>query len=106
MINENIEIAAISIRDTVTLFNAVGIKTFQVKDAIEAERIIYRLVDNNCKLIYIAEELFLELDQVTEKYSSVPFPVIIPIPIAEVSLNIGQKKIKDNVEKAIGIDIL
>ena len=34
-----------------------------------------------------------------------PFPILIPIPLTDVDLNVGKDKIKENVEKAIGINI-
>jgi|SRR5690554_44234 len=103
--DEKVNIAAIGNKDTIILFNAIGVKTFITDRASEIEKIIYRLEQSNCKIIYIAEELYKSIPEVIEKYSYDPFPIIIPIPITDKSLGIGSKTIKDNVEKAIGIDI-
>ena len=101
-----ITIAAIGSSDSVFIFNAVGIKTFLVKNATEADRTIFDLSNQNCKIIYVSEDIYSQISETIEKYSLTPFPIIIPIPISETSLGLGQKRIKDNVEKAIGIDIL
>lgn len=99
-------IAAIGSSDSVFIFNAVGIKTFHVKNALEADRTIFELSNNHCRIIYVSEDIYSQISETIEKYSLTPFPIIIPIPISETSLGLGQKKIKQNVEKAIGIDIL
>ncbi|HEY8445152.1 MAG TPA: V-type ATP synthase subunit F [Bacilli bacterium] len=103
--SEKVKIAAIGNHDTIVLFNAIGIKTFITDKVREVEQIIYNLVNENCKIIYIAEELYQAIPETIAKYSLEPFPIIIPIPITDVSLGIGSKKIRENVEKAIGIDI-
>lgn len=102
---EKVSIAAIGDKDTIVLFNAIGVRTFISDNPSEIERIIYRLEKDNCKIIYIAEELYKSIPETIEKYSYDPFPIIIPIPITDHSLGIGAKTIKNNVEKAIGIDI-
>ena len=41
-----------------------------------------------------------------EKYAKSAFPIIIPIPSLAGSTGVGVKKVRSNVEKAIGMDIL
>jgi len=103
---KNTSVAAIGSTDSVFIFNAVGIKTHLVNNASEADRTIFDLSNQNCKIIYVSEDIYSQISETIEKYSLTPFPIIIPIPISETSLGLGQKRIKDNVEKAIGIDIL
>lgn len=104
MENKN-EIAAIGKSDVIILFNAVGIQTFQTDDPILVDKIIFQLVNDNFKIIYVAEDIYDLIPETIEKYKSSPFPLIIPIPVTEDSKGIGLKKIKSNVEKAIGFDI-
>lgn len=99
------DIAAISDQDSVILFNAIGIKTYVVNSVSEVDRKIYELSNQNCKIIYISENLYLSIPETIEKYQHSPFPIIIPLPVGSENLNVGRKKIKENVEKAIGIDI-
>jgi V/A-type H+-transporting ATPase subunit F len=101
----NIDVAAISEQEEVILFNAIGIRTYLAKTASEVEKTIFQLVNQKCKIIYITEELFLSIPETIEKYKHSAFPIIIPMPFTEDNLNVGRKKIKENVEKAIGIDI-
>ena len=50
-------------------------------------------------------KIYEAIPETLDKYSKSPFPIIIPIPEGIDSKGVGLKKIKDNVEKAIGIDI-
>jgi len=104
MTNKN-EIAAIGSSDVILIFNAVGIRTFQTLDTIAVDRIIFELANENYKIIYISEDLYEKIPDVIEKYHNKTFPILIPIPTSLDAKGIGLKKIKENVEKAIGFDI-
>ncbi|MDD4212981.1 MAG: V-type ATP synthase subunit F [Bacilli bacterium] len=103
---EHIPIAAIGEENTIILFNAIGIKTYLLTNPTEVAKTILTLEMQQCKIIYLSEDLYLSLPEIIEKYQSIAFPIIIPIPIKKTSMEIGKKKIRANVEKAIGIDIL
>ncbi len=100
-----VDIAILSDKEEVVLFNAIGIKTKKVNTPEEVERVIYELSNEECKIIYISEKLYLSIPETIEKYRHSTFPILIPLPIGDENMNIGRKKIKENVEKAIGIDI-
>lgn len=102
---KKIDIAAIGDTDTITLFNSVGIQTYFSKNIEEIDKIIYQLVNQRCKIIYVTEKIYTSIPETLEKYKNSPFPIIIPLPANDVSQGIGLQKIKENVEKAIGIDI-
>ncbi len=102
--DEKISVAAIGNNDSVVLFNAIGIKTY-VAQVEELDKIIYDLYKSGCKIIYIDEEMYSKIPNVLEKYSYQTYPILLPLPMNGKSSNVGLKKIKDNVEKAIGIDI-
>ncbi|MFY9421485.1 MAG: V-type ATP synthase subunit F [Bacilli bacterium] len=101
---EQVKIAAIGSDDTVLLFNAVGIKTYVLESPAAAERVIFELANQRCLIIYVSEDLYLEIPETLEKYKSA-YPIIIPIPTEEKSQGVGLKKIRENIEKAIGFDI-
>ncbi len=102
---KNIDIAIISNKEEVILYNAIGLKTVVAQTAYDAERAIYELSSSKCKIIYVSEGLFLKIPETIEKYKQSPFPIIIPLPVGDEFLNVGRKSIRENVEKAIGIDI-
>ncbi len=103
---EKIDIAAIGNSDEIFLFNAVGINTIVAKTPEDADKKIYELSQAGCKIVYLFEELYSQMDETLEKYKAKTFPIIIPIPSQKGSQGIGEQKIRDNVEKAIGMDIL
>ena len=103
---EKIDIAAVGTSSEIYLFNAVGITTIIAKTPEEAEHRIDELSAAECKVVYLEEELYLQMGETISKYKVKTFPIIIPIPSQKGSKGVGMKKIKDNVEKAIGMDIL
>ncbi len=102
---ERNDIAIIGGDDAVVLFNAVGIKTHIVKSPFEAEKIVARLAQERCRIIFLAEDIYEAVPETVEKYQYSPFPIISPLPPKTDSKGVGLEKIKDNVEKAIGINI-
>ncbi|MDY0064133.1 MAG: V-type ATP synthase subunit F [Bacilli bacterium] len=97
--------AAIGDRDTILLFNAIGIETHISQDVEQVDQLVFSLANKKCKIIFISEDLYQKIPQTIEKYKSNPFPILIPIPITKKSKQIGKQKIRENVEKAIGFDI-
>jgi len=103
---EKIDLAAIGQSSEIYLFNAVGITTIIAKTPQEADEKIRDLANGDCKVIYLEEALYINMSSTPERYAKRAFPIIIPIPSQEGSKGVGLKKIKDNVQKAIGMDIL
>lgn len=100
-----VDIAIIGQTDNVYLFNAIGLKTYVSQTPQEAERVIYQLATQKCRIIYVDEPLYEVIPETIERYQNVAFPIILPLPIGEKSKQLGKKKIRENVEKAIGINI-
>lgn len=103
---EKIDLAAIGESSEIYLFNAVGISTYVAKTPKEAAERIHALAEAGCKVVYLEEALYVRLTDVLETYNKRAFPIVIPIPSSEGSQGVGLKKIKDNVQRAIGLDIL
>jgi len=83
--NQKTEMAAIGLDETVLIYNALGIKTFIVKQANEADQIIFKLVNQKFKIIFISEEIYSHIPETLEKYQSYPFPMILPLPMEKES---------------------
>lgn len=103
--DEKISIAAIGNDESIVIYNCVGFKTYFSNDYNEIDKIIFDLYKNGCKIIYVTEKIYENISTTLEKYSHMTYPIILPLPIDNVSSGVGMKKIKANVEKAIGIDI-
>lgn len=99
------EIAIIAKTSNVTIFNSIGMDTYIISDIQAVDKKIFELASAGCKIVYISENIYVDIEETLDKYKDVPYPIILPLPIDEKSLGIGEKKIKDSVEKAIGINI-
>lgn len=100
------DIAMIGDRDCVLLAKAAGVDSYGVDAPQQAQRLITKLAKDETKVILITEDIYSECRDVIEKYKTVPFPAIIPIPDSDGTKGVAMGEIKANVEKAIGMDIL
>ena len=98
-------IAVISKTPNSSIFRSVGMKAYVLTDPVEIDKLIFNLSKEGCKIIYLSEEIYLSIPETLEKYSKSAYPIILPLPIDSESTGVGDKKIKDSVEKAIGINI-
>lgn len=103
--SENISVAAIGSDESITIYNAVGFKTFYSNSIDDIDKKIFSFYKNGCKIIYVTEEIFTQIEETREKYSKMAYPIIIPLPLDNKNSGLGTKRIKENVEKAIGINI-
>jgi V/A-type H+-transporting ATPase subunit F len=98
-------VAAVGLTDAVLLYNAAGFRTFVVKSAAEADRIVFRLQGEKCRVVLVDEDLYGRMGETLKKYENSAYPILMPVPMSSASTGTGMKKIRDNVEKAIGINI-
>jgi len=100
------KIAVIGDPSSVMIFNAIGLDVFYETEAAKIENRIHKLADNGYAVIYITENAAQLVPDAINYYTTATFPAIIPIPSSSGSLGIGMKQLKNNVEKAVGADIL
>ncbi len=98
--------AVIGDRDSILLFKAVGIEVYPETDGERANQIMHRLARTGYAVIYVTESLYPLCGETISEFASEPYPAIIPIPDALGSKGTGLKTLKENVEKAVGVDIL
>ena len=96
------DIAMIGDRDSVLIGKAVGLGVFDETDGERANKLIYRLAREGCKVIFLTEPVY----EAINKFKTETFPAIIPIPDSHGPSGVAMAAIKANVEKAIGADIL
>ncbi|MGN1043145.1 MAG: V-type ATP synthase subunit F [Christensenellales bacterium] len=101
----NNRIAVIGDKDSVLAFKAVGADVFPVKNYFDAADKLKKLA-RTYAVIFITEEIAEKISDVAARYKTRTYPAVIPIPGAQGSTGFGMKGISDNVEKAIGTDIL
>lgn len=100
------KIAVIGDPSSVMIFKAVGFDVFYEEEQEQIERRIHRLADEGYAVIYITETAAQKAQTVIAEYATATFPAIIPIPAGNKSLGLGMKRVRENVEKAVGADIL
>lgn len=71
----------------------------------QIKRRLHTLADEGYVVIYITEMAASLAADVIDEYATATFPAIIPIAGSK-SLGLGMKRVKENVEKAVGADIL
>ena len=100
------KIGVVGDKDSVLAFKAIGIDVFPVVEVEEARKAIDKMAFNKYAVIFVTEQLAQHLEKTIERYNRELLPSIILIPSNQGSLNIGKKRISDNVEKAVGVNIL
>lgn len=100
------KIAVIGDWESVMGFRALGLDTYPVTSAEEARETIHRLAREDCAVIYLTEQLAVQLQDVMNRYKDKLKPAIILIPGREGSLGIGKANLQSSIERAVGADIL
>lgn len=100
------KIGVVGDKDSVLAFKALGIDVFPVVEGDEARKTIDKLAMSDYAIIFVTEQVAQNIEETIERYNRVTLPAVILIPSNQGSLNIGMQRISDNVEKAVGVNIL
>lgn len=84
----------------------MGIDVYPVVGSEEGKRTIDKMAAEKYAIIFVTEQIAKDLEETIERYNRELIPAVILIPSNQGSLNIGMKRINDNVEKAVGVNIL
>ena len=98
-------LAVIGDRESVMLFQVLGVKTITAETAEDTAKAIHRLAKAGCSVIYLTEELAKLVPEELARYQSRTFPAIIPIPGSKDSQGFGAEQIRQNIYKAVGMDL-
>ena len=100
------KVGVVGDKDSVLAFKALGLDVFPVVEPEEARKTIDKLAKDNYAVIFVTEQVAKEIDETIERYNKETLPAVILIPSNQGTLNIGMQRISDNVEKAVGVNIL
>jgi len=100
------KIGVVGDKDSILAFKALGLSTFPVISSEEAAKTLDFMAKDGYAVIFITEQIAKDVEETISKYNNSVLPSIILIPSNQGSLGIGLKKIRENVEKAVGVDIL
>ena len=100
------KIAVIGDKDSILGFKTLGVATFSVNDADSALSALTEVAKEDYAVLFITEEIVRELEEPIAELNKRFLPAVVPIPNNKGTLGIGMAKVRENVEKAIGADIL
>ena len=100
------KIGVVGDKDSVLAFKALGIDVFPVVEPDEARKTIDKMAMNDYAVIFVTEQVAKDIEETIERYNREVLPAVILIPSNQGTLNIGMQRISDNVEKAVGVNIL
>jgi V/A-type H+-transporting ATPase subunit F len=100
------KIAVIGDKDSILGFQTLGVTTFPVNDADSALSVLKKVAKEDYAVLFITEAIAQQLEEPLAELNKRFLPAIVPIPNNKGTLGIGIAKVKENVEKAIGADIL
>ena len=85
-------------------FKAGGVDAYYASDREEAKDLLRKLA-KEYGVIFITESLAASMDDLLKKFNAQPYPVIVPLPSDDGS-GYAQSKLRERMEKALGVDIL
>ena len=92
-------------KNSILPFKGLGVDIYPVDDLEEAAQQLQEMAEDY-GVIFLTERLIEQLESIIRQYEELPTPAIIPIPSSTGSLGIGMARIQQNVEKAVGMNIL
>jgi V/A-type H+-transporting ATPase subunit F len=101
-----ITMGAVGERDAVLCFKAVGMTVIPTATPEETTRALFTLSRQGVRVIFITENAAKQAPEALERYRGDPQMAIIPIPGSAGSTGYAMARVRANVEKAIGADIL
>ena len=99
------KIAVLGDRDSVLGFKALGLDIFPVEGVEEGRQTLHQLAKEDYAIIYVTEQLAVNLSADIARYKTEVTPAVILIPGKTGSLGIGAQALQSAVERAVGADI-
>lgn len=99
-------VGVIGDRDSVLCFQSVGFDVRPVIDKKQAVAELNSLSKNGCAVIFVTDEYYKSAETEIAAFSTSYTTAVIPIPGKNSRDDIGMKKIKQAIEKAVGTDIV
>lgn len=100
------KIGVVGDKDSVLAFKALGVDVFPVYDKEDARKVVDTIAQQKYGIIFITEQIASLIPETIERYDKEIVPAVILIPNNQGTLDIGMKRINENVENAIGSNIL
>ncbi len=99
------KIAVVGDKESIFGFSAIGMDIYSAYEEEDIKNIIPKLIEENYAIIYITENVSIKAEEYLEKFNKRDIPAIVTIPNNTENLHYGEKRIKDMVQKSVGIEI-
>ena len=100
------QVGVVGEKEAVLAFRALGMRVIAAEDTDSVEHAVQKLVHEGVPLIFITERALSFSKELVAHYQGDSTVSISPIPGAQGTDGTGMRRVKANVEKAIGADIL
>jgi V/A-type H+-transporting ATPase subunit F len=102
------KIGVIGDKDSVLFFKALGMDVYpvQAESTEENRKLVDYLAREGYGIIFITEQVAETIPETIGRYNNAATPGIILIPSNSGSMGLGLKRVQDNVERAVGMNIL
>lgn len=100
------KVAVLGDLDMIIGFRGLGLYTREVKSAAEAETVLKDLAKADYGVIYLSEAIAAENPSLLEPYRKRITPALILIPSGRGGSDFALSRLKEQVKRAVGIDIL
>ena len=100
------KIAIVGDKDSILPFKILVFDVYPCHEAQSARKTIDELAGDQFGIIYVTEAIASQIPETIRRYDAEISPAIILIPNHKGSLGIGKSRIQENVEKAVGQNIL
>lgn len=98
-------VAVIGNIDSVLVFKTIGFDVFGVNTEVKARNTLNKLI-HEYKVIFITDDYAKCVEDIIEDTNLQAYPIVTVIPSGTNSNNYSLNKIKQGVERALGVNIL
>lgn len=99
-------VGAVGEREVIGAFRAIGMRAMPAETEKEVAQAVHALVREGVRVIFITEHAARQGRETFERYKTDPSVTLIPVPGSAGSDGLGMERVRANVEKAIGANIL
>jgi V/A-type H+-transporting ATPase subunit F len=103
---DNLRIGVVGEEDAILAFKAIGAVAVPAVTADEVTSALFKLSQDQVPVIFITEQAARMMPEALERYETTPDMAIIPIPGIMGTDGYGEARVRGNIIKAIGADII
>lgn len=106
MSSKKLRMGAVGEGDAILAFRALGAIAIPADTAEQITAALHRMHRDQVPVVFITEQAARMAPEAMARYDQLPEMAVIPIPGIKGSDGYGAARVRDNVIKAIGADIL